>query len=43
VSNLAGARAPHEFPLKSNLDYELEQFDAKGIDLHIEKKDEAKK
>ena len=43
VSNLAGERTPYEFLLKSNLDYELEQFDAMGIDLHIEKKDEAKK
>jgi dipeptidyl-peptidase-4 len=43
VTNLAGESTPHEFLLKSNLDYDLEQFDAMGIDLHIEKKDEAKK
>jgi dipeptidyl-peptidase 4 len=43
VANLAGERAPHEFLLKSNLDYELEQFAAMGVDLNIEKKEGAKK
>jgi len=43
VTNLAGERAPHEFLLKSNLDYELEQFAAMGVDLNIEKKEGAKK
>ena len=33
VTNLAGATTPHEFPLKSHLDYELEQIAAMGIDL----------
>jgi hypothetical protein len=43
ITNLAGERAPHEFLLKSNLDYGLEQFAAMGIDVNIEKKDSAKK
>jgi dipeptidyl-peptidase 4 len=43
VANLAGERAPHEFLLKSNLDYELEQFAAMGVDLNIERKEGAKK
>jgi dipeptidyl aminopeptidase/acylaminoacyl peptidase len=43
VTNLAGERAPHEFLLKSNLDYELEHIAAMGVDLNIEKKEGAKK
>lgn len=43
VTHLAGQAAPHEFPLKSNLDYELEQYEAMGVDLHVEKKAGAKK
>jgi dipeptidyl aminopeptidase/acylaminoacyl peptidase len=43
VTHLAGETAPHEFLLKSNQDYELEQFAAMGVDLNIEKKAGAKK
>jgi dipeptidyl aminopeptidase/acylaminoacyl peptidase len=42
VTNLAGGNTPHEFLLKSNLDYELEHMAAMGVDLNVEKK-EAKK
>jgi dipeptidyl-peptidase 4 len=42
VANLAGESTPHEFFLKSNLDYELEHIAAMGVDLHIEKKEGAK-
>ena len=42
VTNLAGKSAPREFFLKSNLDYELEQIAAMGVDLKVEKKDRAK-
>ena len=42
VANLAGGSTPHEFLLKSNLDYELEHIAAIGVDLHIEKKKGAK-
>ncbi len=43
VTNLAGESPPHEFPLKSNLDYELEHIAAMGVDLNIEKREGAKK
>jgi dipeptidyl aminopeptidase/acylaminoacyl peptidase len=43
VTNLAGESAPPEFLLKSNLDYELEQIAAMGVDLNVEKKERAKK
>jgi dipeptidyl-peptidase 4 len=43
VTHLAGKTAPHEFLLKSNQDYELEQFAAMGVDLNVEKKEGAKK
>ena len=43
VTNLAGESAPHEFLLKSNLDYELEHIAAMGVDLNIEKKEGTKK
>jgi dipeptidyl-peptidase 4 len=43
VTNLAGETTPHEFLLKSNLDYELEHIAAMGVDLNIEKKEGAKK
>jgi dipeptidyl aminopeptidase/acylaminoacyl peptidase len=44
VTNLAGeSTSPHEFLLKSNLDYELEHIAAMGVDLNVEKKDGAKK
>jgi hypothetical protein len=42
VTNLAGERAPHEFVLKSNLDYELESIAAMGVDLNIENKEGVK-
>jgi len=43
VTNLAGKSAPHEFLLKSNLDYELEHIAEMGVNLSAEKKEEAKK
>jgi dipeptidyl-peptidase-4 len=43
VTNLAGKSAPHEFLLKSNLDYELEHIAAMGVDLNVEKKEGARK
>ena len=43
VTHLAGESPPHEFPLKSNLDYELEHIEAIGVDLHVERKEEDKK
>jgi len=43
VTQLALESAPHEFPLKSNQDYELEQFAAMGADLNVEKKEGARK
>ena len=43
VTNLAGESAPHEFLLKSNLDYELEHIAAMGVDLNVEKKEGTKK
>ena len=43
VTHLANESAPQEFLLKSNQDYELEQFAAMGVDLNIEKKEGAKK
>ena len=42
VTNLAGESTPHEFLLKSNLDYELEKYAAMGVDLNFEKKEKAK-
>jgi dipeptidyl-peptidase 4 len=42
VTNLAGEGTPHEFPLKSNLDYELEHIAAMGVDLNVEKREGAK-
>jgi dipeptidyl aminopeptidase/acylaminoacyl peptidase len=42
IANLAGEHPPHEFPLKSNLDFELEHIGAMGVDLNVEKKDGAK-
>jgi dipeptidyl-peptidase-4 len=42
VANLAGEHPPHEFPLKSNLDYELEHIAAMGVDLKVEKREGAK-
>ena len=43
VTHLAGGSAPHEFSLKSDLDYELEHVAAMGIDLSHGKKEEATK
>jgi dipeptidyl-peptidase-4 len=43
VTHLAGESPPHEFLLKSNLDYELEHITAMGVDLNVEKKEKAKK
>jgi dipeptidyl aminopeptidase/acylaminoacyl peptidase len=43
VTHLAGAGTPHEFLLKSNLDYELEHIAAMGVDLNVEKKEGGKK
>jgi dipeptidyl-peptidase 4 len=42
VANLADEHPPHEFPLKSNLDYELEHIAAMGVDLKVEKREGAK-
>ena len=41
VAQLAGESTPHEFFLKSHLDYELEHIAAMGVDLNVEKKDGA--
>lgn len=43
VTNLAGEHTPHEFFLKSNLDYELEQYAAMGVDLNVEKQERTQK
>jgi dipeptidyl aminopeptidase/acylaminoacyl peptidase len=43
VTNLAGGSPPHEFLLKSNLDYELEHIAAMGVDLNVEKREGTKK
>jgi len=43
VTNLAGKSAPHEFLLKSNLDYELKHIAEMGVNLNAEKKEEVKK
>lgn len=43
VTNLAGESGPHEFLLKSSLDYELEHIAAMGVDLNVERNEEAKK
>jgi len=43
VTHLAGETPPHQFPLKSNLDYELEHIAAMGVDLNVEKKEGAEK
>jgi dipeptidyl-peptidase 4 len=43
ATNLAGESTPHEFLLKSNLDYELEHIAAMGVDLNVEKREGAKK
>lgn len=43
VTNLAGGSPPREFPLKSNLDYVLEQYAAMGVDLKVEEKEGARK
>jgi hypothetical protein len=43
ATNLAGESTPHEFLLKSNLDYELEHIAAMGVHLNVEEKEGAKK
>jgi dipeptidyl aminopeptidase/acylaminoacyl peptidase len=43
VTHLAGEKPPNEFPLRSKLDYELEHIAAMGVDLHVEKKETARK
>jgi dipeptidyl-peptidase-4 len=43
VTNLAGENTPHEFSLKSNLDYQLEHIAAMGVDLNVEKREGTKK